>query len=88
MKESYLGLHMPGDAELAPDYLRRLAKLVEEHIDLTALLQVFFIRAHVSRFAIGNASLLTLIDAQRSFINDESVLVHRCFLRSRCPRLP
>lgn len=40
MKEDYLGLRMPGDASLPPNYLRRLAELVEEHVDLTALLQV------------------------------------------------
>lgn len=40
MKENYLGLQMPGDAGLPPDYLRRLAKLIEDHVDLAALLQV------------------------------------------------
>ena len=40
MEETYLGLQMPGEAGLPPDYLLRLATLLEEHIDLAALLQV------------------------------------------------
>lgn len=40
MKENYLGLQMPGDSGLPPDYLRRLSELIEEHVDLVALLQV------------------------------------------------
>lgn len=59
MKENYLGLQMPGDAGLPPDYLRRLAKLIEQHIDLAALLQVCIVDARGLRCGINMLALLS-----------------------------
>lgn len=40
LQESYLGLEMPTQSDYPPEYLCRLTDLIEEHIDLSALLQV------------------------------------------------
>ena len=37
--ERHLGLHMPGDASLAPDYITAIAEHLEKHVDADALLE-------------------------------------------------
>lgn len=40
VKERYLGLHSPGDAGFPSDYAAKLATLVEQFVDLEAVLEL------------------------------------------------
>lgn len=40
VKERYLGLHMPGEEGVPSDYIARLAELLENNVDMDALVAI------------------------------------------------